>query len=148
MDLWTYTHTVRCQSGDRKKKSVKVNLYCSLVRFQRVSQLQVVLLASSECLPALRCSPRQVWRGSVLCVAWCIWECMKKAIRWGSVSPSCSCDGAEDPRLQEELNSCVSSVRSLVGLSYMESLSCSIGSSGRLEGGKKDLIKSCILATP
>lgn len=44
----------------RDERSIKVNLYCSLVRFLKVFQLQVVPLASAEWLPLWRCSKRQV----------------------------------------------------------------------------------------
>lgn len=60
---WQYAHTHGPMSVRRHEKTIEINLYCSLVRFQKVTQL----LASAEWL---RCSKRRVCRGSALCLSW------------------------------------------------------------------------------
>lgn len=94
---WQYAHTHGPMSVRRHEKTIEINLYCSLVRFQKVTQLQVVLLASAEWL---RCSKRRVCRGSALCLSWPAYVWRRSGLSgFENVSPSCSYDNTGDLRL-------------------------------------------------
>ena len=87
----------------RHERSIEAPVYCSLVRFQKVSKLQVVLLASSEWLPALRCSRGrsvevQHWESVDVHVCVCVNKAHGAQWHYKHAPPSWWCDSAGEPR--------------------------------------------------